>query len=161
MDIQFKELQTLVEKYSDYTVSYGEVNLMDSIDINYEEFDIETGKNIGWGCYGHPYPHSDETKKLMSEIKTGSVRSKSSREKQSKTVSGVNNHFYGKKHTAESRKKMSVKAKSRSLGEGNNNAKAVIYNNQTFSCKMFLMEKYGISLYILNSMIKSGEITHG
>lgn len=159
MDIQFEELKTLVEKYSDYPLPFGDVTSLDIIDIDYE--DIEVGKNIGWGCYGFPYTHSDETKKLVSEIKIGSTRSKSSREKQSKTVSGVNNHFYGKKHTAESRKIMSVKAKSRSLGGGNNNAKAVIYKNELFSCKKFLMEKYDISLYRVNSMIKSGEITYG
>jgi hypothetical protein len=162
MKIDFEELHALIEKYSKKEQEYLNVDyemLISnySIDFNDEESYI----NVGRGACGHPYPHSEETKKLMSQIKLGSKRSKSSREKQSKSMNGTNNHFYGKTHSAEARKIMSKKAKNRSKGAGNNNAKAIIYNEEYFGCKKFLTEKYGISLSDINKKIKAGEITYG
>lgn len=162
MDNICEELHELIEKCSNVNLSFGDIEFLSghvfdaSLLSNNENY-----KNIGWGCHGHPYQHSDETKKLLSEIKTGTTRSKSSKEKQSKAISGINNHFYGKKHTLKSKKVMSAKAKIRSSDGSNNNAKPVIYNSESFSCKKLLTKKYGMSLYIINKMIKSGEIVYG
>ena len=115
------------------------------------------------GLDGRPkgYRPPKETGEKISFAKTGKKRSKESCDKQSKTMMGPGNHFYGKTHTDECRKNMSEKARIRSVGAGNTNAKPIVYRGEKFGCKKFLTEKYGISLYMINKMIKSGEIVHG
>ena len=49
--------------------------------------------------------HSEETKKILSQ-KSSRPRSMESRKKQSISVTGEGNHFYGKTHSEETRKKM-------------------------------------------------------
>lgn len=56
------------------------------------------------GMFGKTYKHSDVTKGKISQANSGSA-----------------NHFYGKKHTEESKKKMSDKAIGRISGEKNPN----------------------------------------
>ena len=49
--------------------------------------------------------HSEETKKILSQ-KSSKPRSMESRKKQSISVSGDKNHFYGKTHTEKTKEKM-------------------------------------------------------
>lgn len=56
---------------------------------------------------------TDATKKKISEANKGRTYSYEYREKMSKTQSGSKNGMYGKKHTEESKKKISEKAKLR------------------------------------------------
>ena len=51
--------------------------------------------------------HSEETKQKMSDFNRGKTLSEETREKISTTMSGKNNHFYGKHHSEETRKKLS------------------------------------------------------
>jgi group I intron endonuclease len=57
--------------------------------------------------------HKDETKKLMSDIASARVWPPEIKSKIREAFQGENNHFYGKKHTEESKQKIS-KTKSRS-----------------------------------------------
>jgi group I intron endonuclease len=58
-------------------------------------------------------PHSEETKKKMSESRTGLKRSSETRKKMSQAQSGKNNPMYGKKHTNEKKKEISSKLKGK------------------------------------------------
>lgn len=150
----------LVEEKSKEPMPYLEN--VDSTDLYHEVItDYDDCELIGWGAQGHPYPHSDQTKRLMSQIKTGTKRSEASKKKQSRTVSGKNNHFYGKTQSPEAKKVMSEKAKIRLSGSGNTNAKKVVYQGEVFGCKKFITEKYGMSLYMINKKIETGEIYYG
>lgn len=64
-------------------------------------------------------PHSEETRKKMSESRTGLKRSLETRKKMSQAQSGKNNPMYGKKHTDEKKKEISAKLKGKYTGDKN------------------------------------------
>lgn len=66
---------------------------------------------------------------------------------------GVLNPFYGKKHTIETRKKISEYAKNNFKYEGNPRAKKVkcIETNEVFDCIKLAAEKYGINRGHINN----------
>lgn len=70
-------------------------------DIVVNELISDPSKGGTWGI-----THTKETKQLMAKAKTGKRRSKESCRKQSESISGHNNHFYGKKHDVETIEKM-------------------------------------------------------
>ena len=77
-----------------------------------KEFPESAKRKISEANKGNPgwikgLTHSNETKKKISDIRTGTKRSLESRRKQSMSVKGEGNHFYGKKHTKENIKRMS------------------------------------------------------
>ena len=58
-------------------------------------------------------PHSDETKRKMSESRTGLKRSNEQKSRMSAAQSGENNPMYGKKHSDDKRKEISDKMKGK------------------------------------------------
>jgi hypothetical protein len=71
---------------------------------------------------GNPFygkHHSEETKQRLSEIRTGSIMSKETKEKMSKVKMGENNSMFGKKHSENSLKKMSEAQIGKHVGEKN------------------------------------------
>ena len=103
-----------------------------------------------------PYIMTEERKKKLSDLKKGVPRSKESREKQSKTMRGENNHFYGKTHSEEFNKRQSENKKITQKGSGNTNAKSVMYCGKKYSTMKEMSAETNISLYRIRNMIKSG-----
>ena len=64
-------------------------------------------------------PHSKETRQKMSESRKGSKRSYEQRRNMSKAQSGANNPMFGKTHTEEKKKEISLKLKGKYTGEKN------------------------------------------
>lgn len=62
-------------------------------------------------------PHSEETKRKMSESRLGSKRTPDQRKNMSKAQSGKNNPMYGKTHSEEKKKEISTKLKEKYTGE--------------------------------------------
>lgn len=62
-------------------------------------------------------PASEETKRKMSESRTGSTRSDETKKRMSAAQSGKNNPMYGKKHSNEKRKEISNKLKGKYTGK--------------------------------------------
>lgn len=110
------------------------------------------------GVYRSLGPKSDQCKEKMREKAVGRKRSVLSRVKQSKSVSGVRNHFFGKTHSDEVKNKLSEIKKSNYTGSGNPNSQAVVYNNVLYETKKEMTEKTGISLYHINKMIELKEV---
>lgn len=65
-----------------------------------------------------------ETKRKMSESRTGTTRSAETKEKMSASQSGKNNGFYGRKHNQEALEKISIRSK---MMIGSNNANFIGY----------------------------------
>ena len=76
--------------------------------IGKEELQIQLSRLGGMktGGWNKGIPWSKEVKETISKSRLGYIRSEESKKKQSKTVFGEGNHFYGKKHTEETRIKM-------------------------------------------------------
>jgi len=71
---------------------------------------------------GNPFfgkTHSEETKKILSEIKIGITLSKETKQKMSKSRCRENNGMFGKHHTDDTRKKISNANKGKLVGEDN------------------------------------------
>jgi hypothetical protein len=95
---------------------------------------------------------TDIQKSNMSKAKLGHIRSKESKIKQSNSVSGDKNHFYGKTHTDEFKLKQSQNKKKQYIGAGNPNAKPVYYDGVVYSTMKDMHNKTGISLYKIRKM---------
>jgi len=67
------------------------------------------------------------------------------------------NHFFGKKHDEETKKIMSEKAKKRSQGAGNNNARAIVIDNITFLTMKDACAELNVSMHYLRKMIQEGK----
>lgn len=99
--------------------------------------------------------HTEETKrKIGNANRRPNLKSRGPRP----SFTGEGNHFFGKTHSLEIRKKMSAAKKLSSIGTGNNNAKAIIINNKTYGTMKEASSETGISLYNIRNMMKSGEI---
>lgn len=98
--------------------------------------------------------HTLESRKKMSLSKTGMKRSDESRLKQSKSTSGANNHFYGKKHSVETRQLLSKMKKGLYAGGNSPTAVAVKYNNHIYPTMKEFAESQNISVYKVREMIK-------
>jgi group I intron endonuclease len=98
--------------------------------------------------------HTEETKEKMSTLKVGKplINSRGPR----RHFAGQGNHFYGKTHSAETRKIMSEKAKKRSIGAGNNNAKSIEINNVLYHTMNEAAKSLNISMHIIRKMLKEG-----
>lgn len=70
---------------------------------------------------------------------------------------GEKNHFYGKKHNHETRKIMSEKAKLRSKGADNSNAKKIEINNTVYGTMNEAATILNISMYHIRKMLENGE----
>ena len=69
---------------------------------------------------------------------------------------GEGNHFFGKSHNVEARKKMSEKAKERSKGAGNTNAKSIIIHNVTYLTMKDAAAELNTSMHYIRKMLESG-----
>lgn len=120
-----------------------------------DEFYNKHNNNGTYRAYG---PKSDESKEKMRNAKIGKRRSTETNLKHSKSVSGELNHFYGKTHSDEVKALMSKTKKLEYIGEGNPNSSPLIYNDVRYGTKKEMTEKTGISLYMINRMIKTKEV---
>lgn len=104
------------------------------------------------------YKHRKKTKQLMSEKKLGYTRTLSSRNKQSKSVAGENNHFFGKTHSQKTREIMSEKKKELYKGSGNPNAQTLKYNGVIYSTMKDLANELNVSNYWIRKMISNKHV---
>jgi predicted DNA-binding ArsR family transcriptional regulator len=102
--------------------------------------------------------HTIETKNKMSDAKMGYTRTLSSRNKQSKSVTGENNHFFGKTHSQKTREIMSEKKKELYKGSGNPNAQALKYNGIIYSTMKDLANELNVSNYWIRKMISNKQV---
>tara|TARA_Y100000310_G_C20611378_1_gene778166 strand:- start:879 stop:1466 length:588 start_codon:yes stop_codon:yes gene_type:complete len=72
---------------------------------------------IGGLHHNYNVPMSEGQKKKISATLKGHIRSAIAKTKQSVSVSGENNHFYGKRHTEETKRKIGVASKNRTLSQ--------------------------------------------
>lgn len=110
------------------------------------------------GVYRSMGPKSEACKEKIKNSAIGRKRSVESRVNQSLSVTGQNNHFFGKTHTEQVRKRLSEQKKTQYLGEGNPNGKSVIYRGVRYGTKQEMTNKTGISLYLINKMIETKEV---
>lgn len=99
--------------------------------------------------------HSEDTKQKMSRAKTGKpiIKARGPRPH----FAGTNNHFFGKTHTAQSRHIMSTKAKERSQGADNNNARAIQVGDNVYSTMKEATRELNVSMHVLRNMIRDGK----
>ena len=106
---------------------------------------LECRNFIGWH---KSFKHTEETKRKMSEIKKGKPRSLKSRLKQSYSVTGIKNHFYGKTHSEKFKKYQSERQKKRQIGSSNTRAIKVCVvddkGSSTWGCIKDYALSYGI-----------------
>lgn len=98
--------------------------------------------------------HTKETKEKIGKSNKG--KPKINARGPRPHFAGQGNHFYGKTHSIESRKLMSEKAKKRSIGAGNTNARSVEINNVIYQTMNEAAESLNISMYIIRKMLKEG-----
>ena len=70
---------------------------------------------------------------------------------------GEKNHFYGKTHSEEVRKIMSEKAKIRSKGASNNNARPIVIKGKKYLTMNEAASSLNTSMYCIRKMLQSGE----
>ena len=100
----------------------------------------------------------EQVKIKMSQAKLGKKRSIESCLKQGKSVSGSNNHFFGKTHTDDVRKKLSSSKKKSTVGSGNSQALKLEYNGQIFMTQDDLAKELCTSIYNIRKMRRTGEV---
>ena len=81
-------------------------------------FDYQHIQNLKKARRKRP-PHSEETKRKMSESRRGQKRSDETKKKMSIAQSGKNNPMYGKTHSKEKKKEISAKLSRKYTGEKN------------------------------------------
>lgn len=97
--------------------------------------------------------HTDETKLKMSNSAKGRSRSINSRNKQSMTMTGDGNHFYGKRHT------IATKAKLSKIRKGKNHRCIKIkYNDKVYTSQEELRRELKCSHGKILNMKKRGMI---
>lgn len=95
------------------------------------------------------------TAKKISESNKGKPKLKARGPRPHTRLDG--NHFYGKKHSDETRKIMSEKAKARSQGANNNKAVTLEINNVIYYTMKDAAAALGTSNHTIRKMLKSGE----
>ena len=133
-----------------------ETCILQSVDASSSEDFYNKHNNNG--VYHALGPKSAECRKKIRDKALGRKRSIDSRVKQSNSVSGNKNHFYGKTHSDDTRKNLSRVKQVMYVGSGNPNAKSVIYDNVKYDTKKEMTRNTGISLYKINKMIETKEV---
>lgn len=111
---------------------------------------------------GHYRSHSTKTEECKDKIRKKSIgrkRSVESKLKQSRSVSGSNNHFYGKKHDTCAIEKMSELKVGIYSGGKNPNATRVSYDGIIYDSKSEMTNATGLSLYTINKMITENKVS--
>lgn len=93
-----------------------------------------------------------EQKANMSKAKLGHIRSEASKIKQSESVTGNKNHFYGKTHSDEFKKRQSENKKTLYAIYGHPSSKPVSYNGTIYKSMKDMHKATGISLYNIRKM---------
>ncbi len=112
---------------------------------------LDDGYNLTEGGDINPMSNPD-TRKKASITKTGTTRSVESRKKQSNTMQGEGNHFYGKSHSDESRRKISENTQGRvpwnkgnTTGIRSNHAKTWVIQMKVFNNCYNAASFFGVS----------------
>jgi group I intron endonuclease len=117
-------LKSAIEKYGFESFSFEvfdelkdrcHLDLMESFLI--KQFDSVSPKGYNLTSGGESPRWSEESRKLVSEIHTGSKRSIETRAKMSESKMGMKNGFFGKKHSESYLRKISKKVLCESTGE--------------------------------------------
>ena len=144
-----KKLYELYGKREDYIAWKALSGQINTADIQFEKSrlggKIASQMNIG-------SRRTNEQKANMSKSKLGHIRSETSKIKQSKSVSGSKNHFYGKTHSDEFKIKQSETKKKNYIGSGNPNAKSIYYAGIIYDTMKDMYHATGISLYKIRKM---------
>lgn len=145
-----KELYELHGKHEDYIAWKALSGQFNNSDILLEKCKlggkIASQLNIG-------SKRTPEQKNKMSLARIGTIRSEQSKKKQSDSISGSKNHFFGKKHSEETIAKMSLLKKNKYVGNGNPRAKTIEYNGVVYTTLKECSNSTGISLYHLRKLI--------
>lgn len=102
--------------------------------------------------------HTEKTKQKIRQSKLGKPRSKNSIKKQSLSVLGEKNHFFGKTHSVDFKIKQSKRQKINQVGGKNNNAIPVKYKDDIYETIKDMKTKTGISYYNIRKMISRKEV---
>lgn len=102
--------------------------------------------------------HTEKTKQKMRQSKLGKTRSEKSIKKQSLSILGENNHFFGKTHSENFKIKQSERQKINQIGGKNNNAISVKYKDIIYETIKDMKTKTGISYYNIRKMISRKEV---
>ena len=86
------------------------------------------------------------------------LRLKTSYQKQSASISGEKNHFYGKLHSEEFKKMQSERMKKLMSGAGNSRAKTVRYKGTIYNTMKEMNYITNISLSDIRKMIENGTV---
>ncbi len=105
---------------------------------------IETRKKISQSLKGRK--HTKEHNEKVSIAKTGNLRSEESKKKQSNSVMGIKNPFYGKHHSEENKLKMGVNKKTIYVNKNNKNKRIKEKDIETY-----LENGYNIGMYRKNA----------
>lgn len=124
--------------------------------VNASKDDKFYNKHNNNGVYSES-GHSDETKSKISQSRIGMARTLESRKKQSETVSGKNNHFYGKTHSDEKKQKHSEFMKGRFAGSKHPCATPVKYNGIVYGTLKEMSAKTGLTISIVRKLVSTGE----
>ena len=100
--------------------------------------------------------HTKETKEKISKSKRGLLILSARGPRPN--ASGEKNHFFQKKHSEQTRKIMSEKAKIRSIGAGNSRAKSVEFNGTIYSTIKEAAQSTKNTIYTIRKLIATGEI---
>jgi hypothetical protein len=104
----------------------------------------ETRKKISQSLKGRK--HTEEHNKKVSIAKTGNLRSEESKKKQSNSVMGIKNPFYGKHHSEENKLKIGVNKKTIYVNKNNKNKRIKEKDVETY-----LENGYNIGMYRKNA----------
>ena len=133
--------------------------LLETIDDEYRQWCSDMGKLAhkykDRGMYNKT--HSKESIEKMSLAKVGKKRTIESRNKQSESVTGNKNHFYGKTHSNEFKLKQSIRQKEKQMGGNNNNAKTIFYQDKVYATMKDMVKETGISAYNIRKLIAANK----
>lgn len=107
-------------------------------------FTAETRKKISQSLKGRK--HTEEHNEKISIAKIGNLRSEESKNKQSNSVMGIKNPFYGKHHSEENKLKMGVNKKTIYVNKNNKNKRIKEEDVETY-----LENGYNIGMYRKNA----------
>lgn len=151
----------------DSCYSFEQLNKLEIYYIGYYNT-YNNGYNATLGGAGKPTPCSEDTKRKISEANKGRNFTEEHKNNISKSMVGLfvgkDNPFYGKRHTEDTRRKMSKAACKNNKGAGNPRARPIILihpdeSEEYFGCITFAATEYNLSRRCL-CRVASGKRNH-